>query len=198
MAKKKVPAEREELDVLNRPDSYGSSSRGDGKTPQIRHTNPEVAKHVARLVIGCNMDYDAAVQKMWEEEFPDATEAQIVAKAEVLRASPHVQREIGAHLEKIGFGDKAQSKLIAMLWKEVLGDNDKRWASAARLLAEITQAAKAKAKGETIPVLKFAGMEEGLKNMLGDAAPTDKYTTIDLEEDDATGSDPDATGYSGE
>jgi hypothetical protein len=104
-----------------------------------------------------------------------------------LRDSPHVQREIGTHLEKIGFGDKAQSKLIAMLWKEVLGDNDKRWASAARLLAEITQAAKAKAKGETIPVLKFAGMEEGMKSMLGTAAPSNEYSTIDLEDDDATG-----------
>jgi len=191
MAKKKKIEEREEIE---RPDSYGSASRGEGRTPQIRHTHPEVAKHVARLVIGCNMDYEAAVQKMWAEEFPDATEAQIVDKAEVLRASPHIQKAIGEHLEKIGFGDKAQSKLIAILWKEVLGQNDKRWVGAARLLAEITQAAKAKSKDEKIPVLKFAGMEEGIKAMLGDAAPTDTYSTIEVdEEDDAA--DNDSTGF---
>lgn len=189
MPKKTKPAQREELDP-----AYGSSSRGEGRTPQIRHTHPEVAKHCARMIIAANMDYEAAVGKMWEAEFPDATDEQIIAKAEVLARSTHIQKEIGAQLEKIGFGDKAQTKLIAMLWKEVLGTNDKRWVGAARLLAEITQAAKAKSKGEKIPVLKFAGMDEGIKAMLGDAAPTDDYSTIKLEDEDDAADD-DSTGF---
>ena len=197
MAKKKKPAQREELEDVNSPDSYGLSSRGDGRAPQIRHSRPEVAAHVARIVVGCNMDYEAAVTRMWAEEFPEATEIQIRQTAQTLRGSSHVSRAIEAQLEKIGFGDKAQSQLIALLWREVLGSNDKRWVGAARLLAEITQAAKANARNEKMPTLRIAGIEAGVKAMLGDAAPTDDYATIDLEdEDDAPGSEPDATGFS--
>ena len=123
MAKKKQPATED----VNLPDSYGLSSRGPGKSPQIKHARPEVAAHVARMVVGCNMDYEAAVTKMWAEEFPDATDAQIQETAQTLIRSPHVSRAIEAQLEKIGFGDKAQSRLIALLWREVLGTNDKRF-----------------------------------------------------------------------
>ena len=191
MAKKKQPATED----VNPPDSYGLSSRGPGKPPQIRHARPEVAAHVARMVVACNMDYEAAVTKMWAEEFPDATDAQIQETAQTLIKSPHVTRAIDAQLEKIGFGDKAQSKLIALLWKEVLGSNDKRFPIAARLLAEITQAAKANARNEKMPTLRIAGIETGIQAMLGKHAPTDNYATIDVEEDpDATeSSDTDST-----
>jgi hypothetical protein len=192
MAKKKKPAQDPEV-----PDSYGTASRGAGRSPRIHHTRPEVAAHVARLVVGCNMDFEAAVSRMWVEEYPDATDAQIQETAETLIRSSHVRRAIEAQLEKIGFGDKAQSRLIALLWKEVLGSNDKRFPIAARLLAEITQAAKANQRNEKMPTLRIAGIEEGVKTMLGDSAPTDNYATIDIEEDsDATGSsdtDPDST-----
>jgi len=177
MAKKKIPniyeAADAELEV--RDPSFGSASRGENKAPQIRHTKPEVARHCARMIIAANMDAEAAVAKMWETEYPDATEAQIVATARTLENSPHVQREIAKLLEEIGFGDEALKKLIGILWSEVLGKNDKRWVGAARLLAEITGAARAKQKGEKIPVLKIAGSEDIIKNMLGDAAfqPTD-------------------------
>ncbi len=193
MAKKKQPATED----VNRPDSYGLSSRGHGKSPQIKHARPEVAAHVARMVVGCNMDYEAAVTKMWAEEFPDATDAQIQETAQTLIRSPHVSRAIEAQLEKIGFGDKAQSRLIALLWREVLGTNDKRFPIAARLLAEITQAAKANQRNEKMPVLRIAGIEAGVAAMLGEHAPTNNYATIDVEEDsDATESsdtDPDST-----
>jgi len=183
MAKKKKPAQREEL-IDDNPASYGTASRGPGRSPQIRHTRPEVAAHVARMVVGCNLDYEAAVSKMWAEEYPDATELQIQEKAQALQESPHVKRAIEAQLEKIGFGDKAQSRLIALLWKEVLGSNDKRWVGAARLLAEITQASKANSRNEKMPTLRIAGIEEGVKAMLGESAPTDSYATIDIEDDD--------------
>ena len=185
MAKKKQPATED----VNLPDSYGLSSRGPGKSPQIKHARPEVAAHVARMVVGCNMDYEAAVSKMWAEEFPDATDAQIQETAQTLSRSPHVSRAIEAQLEKIGFGNKAQARLIALLWKEVLGSNDKRWVGAARLLAEITQAAKANARNEKMPTLRIAGIEEGVKAMLGEHAPTNEYRTINTEDDD------DATGF---
>lgn len=187
MTKKKIPNiyEAHESELDEKRAAYGSASRGEGKAPQIRHTRPEVAKHCARVIVGCNMDYDAAVARMWEEEFPDATEGQIVAMAQTLSESPHIQREIANHLEEIGFGDNAQKKLIGKLWEEVLGKNDKRWSSAARLLAEITGAAKAQAKGETIPTLRIAGIEEGLKTMLGDL-PEPSGT---IEEDGTESSD---------
>ena len=191
MAKKKKPA----LEDVNVPDSYGTASRGAGRSPQIRHTRPEVAAHVARLVVGSNMDFEAAVSKMWAEEYPDATELQIQEKAQALQESPHVRRAIEAQLEKIGFGDKAQARLIALLWKEVLGSNDKRWVGAARLLAEITQASKANQHNEKIPVLRVAGIEEGVKAMLGEHAPSDDFVMMDAEEDDAPESDNDATGF---
>lgn len=159
---------------LPEKESFGVASRGDGKAPQIRHTRPEVAQHCARVIISCNMDTEAAVSKMLATDYPDATEAQIVALARTIAASPHVQREIKNILEEIGFGDKALTKLIGILWSEVLGQNDKRWASAARLLAEITGAAKAASKGEKMPTLRLAGMDEGLSQMLGDAAPTNE------------------------
>src|ERR1039458_6113624 len=85
-------------------------------------------------------------------------------------------------LEDIGCGDEALNKLIGILWAEVLGGNDKRWAAAARLLAEITGASEASEKGKVIPTLKLAGMEEGLSRMLGAAAPTNK---TEEEPDDA-------------
>ena len=155
-------------------DSFGVHSRGEGQAPQIRHTRPEVAKHVARVIIANNGDTRAAVTKMIAGDYPDATEAQIESLARTIQASPHVQREMSAILEEIGFGDKALTKLIGLLWREVLGSNDKRWAAAARLLAEITGAAKAASKGEKMPALRLAGMEEGLSQMLGDAAPTNE------------------------
>jgi hypothetical protein len=179
MAKKKKPAQDPEV-----PDSYGTASRGAGRSPRIHHTRPEVAAHVARMVVGCNMDYEAAVTKMWAEEFPDATDAQIQETAETLIRSPHVTRAIEAQLEKIGFGDKAQSKLIALLWKEVLGSNDKRFPIAARLLAEITQAAKANQRNEKMPTLRIAGIESGIATMLGEHAPSDSYATVEIEEEE--------------
>jgi hypothetical protein len=178
MAKVTKPA------VTEKPEGFGLSDKGPGKAPQIRHNRPEVAKHCARMIIAHNMDTEAAVAKMLAADYPDATDAQIVSLARTIQASPHVQREMADHLEKIGFGDKAQTKLIGILWAEVLGQNDKRWAAAARLLAEITGAAKASAKDEKIPALKLAGMDEGLKQLLGDAAP-DNESTIEVEDDDA-------------
>jgi hypothetical protein len=69
-----------------------------------------------------------------------------------------------------------------LLWKEVLGSNDKRWVGAARLLAEITQASKANSRNEKMPTLRIAGIEEGVKKMLGDSAPTDQYQTVEIED----------------
>jgi hypothetical protein len=180
MAKKKKPAQREEL-IDGNPASYGTASRGPGRPPQIRHSRPEVAAHIARLVVGCNMDFEAAVSKIWAEEYPEATEIQIQAAAQTLQESSHVKRAIEAQLEKIGFGDKAQSRLIALLWREVLGNNDKRFPIAARLLAEITQAAKANIKNEKMPTLRIAGIEEGVKAMLGDHAPSNEFQTVEIE-----------------
>lgn len=169
---------------LAQKESYGVSSRGDDKAPQIRHTRPEVAKHVARVIIANNGDTKAAVAKMLAADYPDATEAQIEALSRTIQESAHVQREMAAILEEIGFGDGALKKLIGILWREVLGGNDKRWASAARLLAEITGAAKASSKGEIMPTLKLAGMEAGLSQMLGDAAPTNESNaSVELTEE---------------
>ncbi|MFZ3276603.1 MAG: hypothetical protein WA182_06830 [Candidatus Sulfotelmatobacter sp.] len=160
-------------------EAYGTASRGEGLAPQIRHTKPEVARHCARMIIGCNMDTRAAVSKMWAQEYPDATEAQIESMARTLSASPHVQREMALMLEEIGFGDDALRKLIGLLWQEALGANDKRWPAAVRLLAEITSAGKAAFNNQKIPTLKLDGMDEGLARMLGPAAPTNE----DIEED---------------
>lgn len=159
---------------LPEKDAFGVASRGEGKAPQIRHTRPDVAKHCARMIIAQNMDTEAAVSKMLAVDYPDATEAQIVSLARTIEASPHVQREIQNVLEEIGFGNEALKKLIALLWKEALGGNDKRWPAAMRLLAEITGAAKKSAADPKLPSLKLRGMEEGLANMLGDAAPTNE------------------------
>lgn len=165
-------------------ESFGVSTRGEGKAPQIRHTRPEVAKHCARVIIANNGDTKAAVAKMLAADYPDATEAQIEALARTIQESAHVQREMAAILEEIGFGDSALKKLIGLLWREVLGGNDKRWASAARLLAEITGAAKASSKGEVMPTLKLAGMEAGLSQMLGDSAPTNESNaSVELPEE---------------
>lgn len=192
MKKPRKPAQREEN--VNVPDSYGVQSRGPGKIPQIRDSRPEVAEHCARLIVGCNLDYEQAVSRMLG---PDATENQIRIKAETLKESTHVREAIEKQLEKIGFGDAAQTRLIALLWKEVLGGNDKRWASAARLLAEITQAAKANAHNERIPTLRIGGLEEGIANMLGDSAPTNDPQPVTMEgEDYDDGSIADATGDS--
>ena len=167
-------AKKPKVTVTEKPEGFGLSNKGAGKAPQIRHTNPAVAKHCARMIIAHNMDSEAAVAKMLAADYPDVTDAQIVSLARTIQASPHVQREMARLLEDIGCGDEALNKLIGILWAEVLGGNDKRWAAAARLLAEITGASKASEKGKVLPTLKLAGMDEGLSRMLGDAAPTNE------------------------
>lgn len=169
-----------------KPDGFGLSNKGEGLTPQIRHTRPEVAKHCARMIIAHNMDAEAAVGKMLTTSYPDATPEQIILIARTIQASPYVQREMTKLLEEIGFGDEALKKLIGVLWQEVLGGNDKRWAAAARLLAEITGAAKASEKGKVLPTLKLAGMEEGLSKMLGSAAPGNEDAVAPVELEDVT------------
>ena len=166
--------------VEQKPEGFGLSNKGEGRTPQIRHTRPEVARHCARMIVACNMDAQAAVGKMLAKSYPDATEAQIIMLARTIQASPYVQREMASILEDIGCGDDALKKLIGGLWQEFLGANDKRWAAAARLLSEITGASKASEKGKMLPTLKLAGMEEGLSRMLGSAAPgnTDEVPPI--------------------
>lgn len=159
-----------------KPEGYGLSSQGEGKAPQIRHQRPEVAKHVARMIVANNGDVSAAVTEMLAPKYPEVTNAQIESIANTIRASKQVQREMTGILEEIGIGDEALKKLIGALWREVLGDNDKRWAAAARLLAEITGASKASEKGKKLPTLKLAGMDEGLSRMLGAAAPSNEIT----------------------
>ena len=165
-----------------KPESFGTSNKGAGKAPQIRHQRPEVARHVARVIIANNGDISAAVSKMLAIDYPDATQSQIESLADTLRKSPHVQREMSTILEEVGFGSEALKKLIGLLWREVLGGNDKRWAAAARLLCEITNAAQASEKDAVLPTLKLAGMAEGLSRMLGAAAPSDE----DVPEPDDT------------
>lgn len=161
-----------EVDAL-KPEGFGLSNKGEGRTPQIRHTRPEVAKHCARMLIACNMDAEAAVSKMLATSYPDATKEQIILLARTIESSPYVQREMAKLLEDIGYGDEAITKLIGLLWQEALGRNDKRWPAAMRLLAEITGAAKASEKGKALPTLRLGGMEAGLSRMLGSAAPGD-------------------------
>lgn len=167
-----------------KPEGFGLSNKGEGKSPQIRHTRPEVAAHCARMILKHNMDAEAAVAKMLAADYPDATDAQIVSLARTIQASPHVQREMAKLLEEIGFGDEALKKLVGLLWAECLGTNDKRWPAAVRLMAEITGAAKAGSKGEKLPTLKLAGMEAGLQQMLGESAPTNDAEDVPQEDDD--------------
>ena len=163
--------------------AFGTASRGVGTAPQIRYNRPEVAKHWAAMIIGCNMDFEAAISKGWSKEYPDATEAQITAMARTLAEAPAIRRAVDAQLEEIGFGKEAQKKFIGLLWKEVLGGNDKRFPVAARLLAEITQSLKARDREKIMPKLKLAGMEEGLATMLGEAAPTEAdQSEVSLED----------------
>ena len=196
----KQPTNWKEVDValIPRAPAFGTQSRGLGNAPQIRYNRPEVAKHWARMIIGCNMDTEAAVAKGWAEEYPDATEAQIVAMARTLEEAPAIKREIDAQLEEIGFGKAAQKKFIGLLWKEVLGGNDKRFPVAARLLAEITQALKARDRDKVMPKLQLAGMEEGITAMLGPDKDTGAEVTIEqvLAESgmDPEDLDDDATG----
>src|ERR1039458_9021458 len=51
-----------------KPESFGTSNKGAGKAPQIRHQRPEVAKHVARVIIANNGDISAAVSKMLDRK----------------------------------------------------------------------------------------------------------------------------------
>lgn len=168
-----------------RSDDFGVNHRGDTKTPQIRHTRPEVAEHCARLIIANNMDYEAAVSKMLTVDYPDATDAQIRALAETLAKSGHVQRAVKAKLEEIGYGDAALTKYMGLLWEAALDKaNDKRWPAAMRILGEVMGAQKAAASNEKVPSLVIEGSEAGLRRMLGDAAPTND-DTIESEDDDA-------------
>lgn len=200
MAKRSKTSTKDLYDAPKK-ESYGVANRGDGRTPRIKHERPEVARHVARMLVAANMDYEVAVSKMMSKEFPDITDAQIVQLARTLEKSPHVQRELAAYLEEIGAGVDAQKKLIGLLWGEAFRRDPKTWGTAARLLTEITGAAKAAGKNDKPPALRLDGMEEGLSKMLGDSAPQNdvdpdvpEEPAIELEEEPVS----DATGYAGE
>jgi hypothetical protein len=69
--------------TTEKPDSFGLNDRGADKSPQIRHTRPEVARHCARMIIAHNMDTQAAVAKMLAEPYPDASETPVSMTTEL-------------------------------------------------------------------------------------------------------------------
>src|SRR6185369_1915788 len=100
-------------------DGYGVNSRGEDRY-KIRYQRPEVAAHVARILLDHVMDYEAATTKILQASakangWEPPTDEAIIRHAKLLERSPQIQRALRQHLEKVGLGDDAQKRWVASM-----------------------------------------------------------------------------------
>lgn len=159
---KRKPARRRDKD----DPAYGVNDRGEGRAPAIRYHRPEVADHVARMLIAHNFDYEAAVSKMLEADFPELPDTTIVRIANTLKDAPQVQKAVQARLKLIGIDDDAEKLYVSLLWNAALDKrvNNARWPAAMKLLGEMIAVQK-KGGGGDAQSLRIEGAAEGLAKM---------------------------------
>ena len=167
----------------DKDEAYGTQSQGPERGYKIAYQKPEVAKHVARVLIKNNMDYEAAVASMLKDKEPAATDANIVNVARFLEKAPQVQKALQAVLKDIGLDEEAEKLLVSLAWNKALDKRSRDQIAAIKLLGEwMGKGAKA---GENKKPAKLAieGYEEGLKRM-GVEALEDDAPEPELDEGD--------------
>lgn len=173
------------------PDDYGVHDRGGERGPQIRHTEPRVADHCARMLLKYGFDYRTVATAMlaskigeWDDE---RKEKLILSAAQTLQKSPYIAKAQQDIYASIGMNDAAFQYYLAVQWEVYHNGNDKRWPVAARILGEIFGIGKKKDEASKPKPLPIQGFDEGVQKMFKGAVlpagdlPTD-IPSIDDED----------------
>jgi len=131
----------------------------------LRTNRPKVAEFVAGVAVKNNLDMERAV----EELKPELSPSQVAATAQKLENDPKVTAAIQKTLQKRGLDEKSKEHFVDLLWRYAESEasaDEKRQLAALRILGKAFV-------GENISVdqpeeLRITGIEEGLKQMLGD------------------------------
>lgn len=156
------------------PDGYGTQSRGEGIAPQIRHNDPKVANHIARLLIRNNMDYQSVVSLMLKDR--EHTDVHVIALAQTLEKSPRVQEALQLVYSRMEIDDGSLKVFRSVLWEDFVSRDAspsavKKKIAAARILAEWFGIGKKADEANRPQTLPIAGMEDGLRQMFGGTLP---------------------------
>lgn len=147
---------------------------------QIRHTKPEVASFVARVVIRNQMDYVAAVRELAElKQVEGLTDKRAREMAHTLEQSPAVKAAIEEQLTVHGLDDCSKEAYVKFLWDTMRKMNEedvdgRPMVNEAKLKIGLTSM-RILGKGfvgEKVDVNKPAelpiqGLDDGLKRMMG-------------------------------
>jgi len=122
---------------------------------------PEVALYIARVVIGCEMDYDKAVAYL-RKYMPVEERLELSVKIE---NDPYVQNAIKHLLKSVGIDDASRDQFIKQIWAWFYGDDSDKALAASRVLTRVFFGEQR--QSESVDELKIEGFKEGLDKMLG-------------------------------
>lgn len=161
--------QRRTLTATQLEDGYGVNTRGEDRY-KIRYQRPEVAKHIAKVLVSHNMDWDAATAKMLNtaaktNNWDPPTEEAIIRHSQLLQRAPQIQTALREYLSVIGIDDKAHKIYTSVLWGTYLDrrGSDARWSTACKQLGAMMQVDK-KTPDTPVP-LPLVGAEGMLKRM---------------------------------
>lgn len=126
---------------------------------------PEVSTYLARVIIGCEMDYDRAVIHL-RKFMPYEERIELAVK---LENDAHVQNAIKRMLEAVGIDDASRAQFIKQIWSWFYGDDEDKALAASRVLTRVFFGEQR--VQEKVDDLKIEGFDAGLEKMFG-KAPT--------------------------
>lgn len=170
-------------------DNYGVYARPEGGF-QIKD-RPKVNEHIVRMVLRCNMDWEAAVSRLLpdkDEKGEETDDATIKHWAVTLQGRPRVKEAMIALLHSLGLDDQSQKIFLAKLWEVAMNPDHKQFGTVAKLFADLfgwSKKADDSMKPQSLPIRDF---DKGLKNMFGDSLPDPNALPdkVDLPDDDDT------------
>jgi hypothetical protein len=138
----------------------------DPDSKYIRTSNPKVAKHAAKVLIVKNLDGESAAKELK----PDLSPVDQAILGRKLETDPNVHREVEKQLTPRGLSDHDREYFVTRLW-QMFDSTDPREEqkslSAMRILGKAFISEKI--ENTQVEMLKIAGINEGLEQMLGDA-----------------------------
>ena len=135
-------------------------------TKQFRYEKAEVALYLAKVVIGCEMDYDAAVARLRPKM---ASQWERVQLAVEIENNENVQMALARLLKAIGIDEESRQQFVKEIWLWFYGEATDLKLQASRILAKIFFG-DAPAQQEA-PALKIQGFEGGVERLLGGQEP---------------------------
>lgn len=173
------------------PEDYGVHDRGGDRGPQIRHSDPRVAEHCARMLVKYGFDYAAVAAAMLATKIESLEEERrnklVAIAAETLEKSPYVAKALQILYGAIGMGDDALKLYLAGLWEMFQDKNAKNQRLRIAAMSKLGEALginKKADQGNKPKPLPIQGFDEGVKHMMGGALPSQTEIPDVVIEDD--------------